>query len=164
MGKFSQKILRLLKEKGYLRYDRNIPFGDVIFYKHYRFFSKEEFYKDVNLRLWEDIISKYFPRGSSIIIDTDLPQQQYDELFKFLDKHHFRWGNGDAIYKFLEEHKRCNFGQIKTVFINGVTHRLTWGTSHNSRSFQYKTFISNMEGLKKELNERADEIFQKIEK
>jgi hypothetical protein len=164
MGKFSQKILRLLKEKGYLRYDRNIPFGDVIFYKHYRFFSKEEFYKDVNLRLWEDIISKYFPHNSSIMVNTDVPQKQYDELFKFLDKHHFRWGNGDDVYNFLEEHKRCNLGQIKTLFINGVTHQLTWSPSHNPRSFQCKTFISNMEALKKELNERADEIFQKIEK
>ena len=163
MGKFSQKILRLLKEKGYLRYDRNTPFGDVIFYKHYRFFSKEEFYKDVNLRLWENIISKYFPYRASIMINTDIPQKQYDELFKFLYEHHFRWGNGDDVYKFLEEHKRCNYEPIKTLFINGATHHLTWSACHDPRSFQYKTFISNMEALKKELNERADEIFQKIE-
>lgn len=138
--------------------------GMLFFINIIDFFSKEEFYRDVNLRLWEDIISKYFPHRSSIIINTDVPQKQYDELFKFLDKHHFRWGNGDDVYKFLKEHKRCNFEPIKTLFINGVTHRLTWGHCHDPRSFQCETFISNMEALKKELNERADEIFQKIEK
>lgn len=156
MGQLRQKVLRLLKDKNYLKCNYNKLFGDCISYDQYRRFSTEDFREMVNLKLWTSILDKHITKA--IKINMDVPQKEYDEVFKFLDAHQFLWGNGDSVYSFLDYFTKNSLGVIKTLHINQHTLRLTWGSYPIPNALSPKEFISKMEALEEELNARADEL------
>ena len=156
MGQLAQRVLRLLKDKNYLKHSVKMTYGDCISYDQYLRFSREGFRDVVNINLWNSILNKYIT--DNILINMDVPQKQYDEVFKFLDAHNFIWGNGDLVYRFLNYLKTNNLGEIKTLYINQHTLRLTWSGNPVPHAISPSAFFSAMEALKRELNEHADEL------
>ena len=83
------------------------------------------------------------------------------QIHEYLEANNIIWLSGEKFSKFIKRHKRDNLRPMNIICDNYPHARLTWATNDMSNAISYKEYIAIKEKIKKELDERADEIFKK---
>lgn len=166
MATLLQNVLRLLKDNDLLKHKIDIDPKSCITYEDYRCLASLGFSGLINKTLWDEIIAKYYEKkaGSSqkwIPFRVPSTEKGWKELTEYLEANNIIWLSGEKFSQFVKRHKRDNLRPMNIICDNYPHARLTWATNDMPNAISYKEYIAIKEKIKKELDERADEIFKK---
>lgn len=166
MATLLQNVWRLLKDKNLLRNNIEINPKGCVTYGDYRLLASQGFSGLINKTLWDEIIAKYYVKkeGTSqkwIPFRVPHTEEGWKELTEYIEENNIIWLSGEKFSKFIKRHREMRLPPMTIICDNYPHARLTWATNDTSNAISYKEYIAIKENIKKELDERADEIFKK---
>lgn len=166
MATLLQNVLRLLKDNNILKHKIDIDLKSCITYEDYQCLTSQGFSGLINKTLWDEIIAKYYEKKEGtpqkwIPFRVPHTEEGWKELTEYLEANNIIWLSGEKFSKFIKRHREMRLPPMTIICDNYPYARLSWTTTHISNAISYKEYIAIKENIKKELDERADEIFKK---